>query len=105
MSYCNLLIMRYFKFILRLIIPTTISAILFFAVSFLTWLREITSPRYTMPTAQNQLEVGFPFPFYHQFCMDDCSLRCGWNLEHLLMDCLIFWSLTIMIYLWNMKKR
>ncbi len=52
------------------------------------------------------LEIGFPFKYYKQFQLSgNPSLNSSWNVENLMLDCLITWIIVCGLYLILKRKR
>lgn len=73
-----------------LIKGTFLSVLVFFSVSFLSILFQINSPINRIKDYY-ELEIGFPFMYYHEFFVDCPIPNSGWFLGNLLLDCLITW--------------
>jgi len=96
-----------FKIMLKFLFKVTFqSAILFFAVSFLTVLYGILPDWFNLSRENNyQISIGFPFEYYYQFWLDKISPNHGWNLVYLFYDCLLFWVFTFAIYHFKDKLK
>ncbi len=79
----------------KLIVGTFLSILIFFAASFITVIVAIR--------AHQKLEIGFPFKYYHLFYLrgnnNYYEPQWDWYTNMLFLDCLIFWVVTVGIYL------
>ena len=81
---------------------TLLSILVFFSISFLFVLYRI-SPL-TMGDTYS-LEFGFPFRYYEQFQVrGNPYLNCGWNVKHLILDCLITWIVVCGSFIYKKNK-
>jgi hypothetical protein len=83
------------KFI-DIITGTTLSVLIFSLSLLLCYI--ITVKRHT------NFEMGFPKVFYYQFQID-CEIQHGSDLKALLIDCLLFWILTLVPYTYIKSKK
>ena len=88
--------MRIFK-TRNLIFGTLLSILIFFSVSFITVLTQINSPIHRYEYFEHK--IGFPFKFYHEFMVDCPIPNSGWNINNLILDCLITWIIVTGLYL------
>ena len=77
----------------KLIVGTILSVLVFFSISFVTVLTQINSPLHRI-NDYYELEIGFPFEYYHE-SMVDCPIpNSGWNINNLIIDSVITWILV-----------
>ncbi|MCE2996230.1 MAG: hypothetical protein ACK5RG_04555 [Cyclobacteriaceae bacterium] len=88
--------------VIRMIKASILSALLFFATSFITVLFQINSPWHRQ--TDGDLNIGFPLVYYSQFYTGDVIPHAGWAGGNLLTDIFITWVVTIVLYLWVMKS-
>lgn len=84
---------------------TILSTLVFFSVSFLPFLYKI-SPL-TRGEDSYKLDIGFPFKYYSQFQLrGNDFLNSGWNVNNLVLDCVIYWIVICGLYILikRMKK-
>lgn len=87
----------------RLITGTGFSILVFFSISYLFVLYRI-SPL-TMGNTYD-LEIGFPFIYYHQFQVNNNPyLNSGWMVNNLIYDCLITWTFVTGVYILIKRKK
>jgi len=91
------------KVVKELIKGTILSMLIFFSTSFLTVLFQINSPLNRI-NENYELEIGFPFKYYHEFWVDYPIPNSGWNINNLMLNCGITWIVTIGI-MTLLKKR
>lgn len=85
--------------IAKFIKATLFSVLIFFSVSFITFLLQIAPFNYVTPAEQYHLQIGFPFCYYEQFIMSGSNFpNFGWNSRNLLLDCFITWIVILIIY-------
>ena len=78
---------------------TVYSIVIFFAISFITFLTQIGPINY-QGRAPYKMDIGFPFTFYGQFWLRGSdSPNSGWHINYLFYDCLITWLVVLGIYL------
>lgn len=82
----------------KLIVGTILSVLVFFSISFVTVLTQINSPLHRI-NDNYELKIGFPFEYYHEFMVDSPIPNSGWNVNNLIIDCIIFWILVTGLYL------
>lgn len=91
------------KFIFKV---TFQSVILFFAVSFLTVLYDISLDWFNVPKERAyEINIGFPFQYYERFWVDSDSPNQGWSIVYLFYDCVLFWLFTFVIYYFKDRKN
>ncbi len=88
--------------VIHMIKASILSALLFFAISFITVLFQINSPWHRQ--TDGDLNIGFPLVYYSQFYTGDVIPNAGWVGGNLLIDVFITWIVTIVSYLWIMKS-
>jgi hypothetical protein len=81
----------------KFIIGTFLSILVFFSVSFLTILTQLNSPLKRYERFEHK--IGFPYSYYHEFMVDCPIPNSGWNIKHLIFDCLITWMFVTGLYL------
>lgn len=87
---------------------TSQSAILFFAVSFLTVLYYILPNYFNLPKETRTpygINIGFPFQYYERFWLDIDFPNEGWNFNNLFYNCVLFWLFTFIIYFFKDKAN
>lgn len=90
----NLMIKR--KSIKTFIYNTFLSVLVFFSISFLSVLMQIGPFHYYKNEEQYRLTIGFPFKYYNQFWLKGNDFpNSGWDIRHLIYDCLLTWTITI----------
>lgn len=82
----------------RLVIGTLLSILVFFAVSFLSILGQIAGPL-NGHTPRVRLDVGWPFKYYEEFWAGNPSMNCGWNVQNLVLGCVLTWTAVTGVYL------
>lgn len=82
----------------KLTIATILSILVFFSISFVTVLTQINSPLHRIYDYY-ELEIGFPFRYYHEFMVDCPIPNSGWNINNLILDCAITWIVVTGLYL------
>ncbi|CAG5083207.1 hypothetical protein [Parvicella tangerina] len=88
----------------QILLSTTLSALIFFSVSFLTYLRNIIPFHYLGKDEWYHVEIGFPITFYSEFFLDgNRSPNAGWDEHALLIDILATWLTTLLGYLLFLK--
>ena len=91
------------KFIFKV---TFQSAILFFAVSFLTVLYHILPNYFNFPKESAYgINIGFPFQYYERFWINEDYPNEGWDLKNLFYNCVLFWLLTFVFYFFKDKPK
>jgi len=78
----------------ELIKGTLLSVLIFFSISFITVLTQINSPFHRIE-GNYKLSIGFPFEYYYEFLVELPTPNSGWNVDNLIIDCLITWLITI----------
>lgn len=87
---------------------TFLSVLIFFSISFITFLGQIAPFRYYKEGREfYHLSVGFPLTFYEQFWLRGSELpNFGWRGTNLLLDCAITWLVVTSAYVFlNRPKR
>ncbi len=79
---------------------TLLSILIFFSTSFLTVLFQINSPL-NRREGYSELNIGFPFKYYHEFIVDCPTPNYGWDANNLINDCILIWVLTISVMMIN----
>jgi len=87
------------KLLVKLLIGTLLSMLVFFTVSFFSVIYSIKHDF----VAYN-FHLGFPFEYYYGFWLKD-GFQFGGNFKNLLLDCLICWVIVAGIYLFARRKR
>jgi len=78
---------------------TVYSIVIFFAISFITFLTQI-DPINCKGHAPYKMDVGFPFIYYGQFWLRGSDFpNSGWHINYLFYDCLITWLVVTGIYM------
>jgi len=86
------------KLIKQIFSGTVLSILIFFSLSFLTILFQINSPSNRMRDYY-ELKIGFPFQYYYEFMVDCPIPNSGWDINNLILDCIIIWILVTGLYL------
>jgi hypothetical protein len=90
---------------INLLIGTLFSIVIFFAVSFITFLTQI-GPIHYQGRAPYKMDIGFPFTFYEQFWMRGSDFpNSGWHIDNLFYDCLIIWIVVTGAYVIIQKYK
>lgn len=85
--------------VISILLKSALVAIpIFFAISFLTVLPHLNSPLNRTETLSN-LDIGFPLAYYHEFMVDCPTANSGWNVKNLILDGVIVWLGTFIIFL------
>lgn len=93
------------KFIFKV---TFQSAILFFAVSFLTVLYYILPEAFNLPKETQTpygINIGFPFQYYERFWINEGYPNEGWDVNNLFYDCVLVWLFTFVFYFFKDKAK
>ena len=86
------------KLPIQILKGTIISTLVFFSISFLPFLYKI-SP-FSRGEDLNKLELGFPLRYYYHFQVrGNDFLNSGWDINNLLLDCLIYWVVVCGYYI------
>lgn len=96
------------KLLKNIFAGTFLSILVFFSISFITFLGQIAPFRYYKEGREfYHLSVGFPFTFYEQFWLAGSDLpNSGWRGTNLLPDCFLTWLVVMGMYLFfNRPKR
>lgn len=83
---------------LHLVVGTLLSILVFFSISFLTYLADIDTFN---PAASNELnvDIGFPFTYYAESFRGQSQIPVTWaNSALLLADCAITWIVVALPY-------
>lgn len=89
----------------KIIISTVYSIIAFCVISYIS---VMTSLLLTIgaPSHRPVTNIGFPFKYYYQFwASGNPGPNCGWRLDSFILDFVIVWTLTIIIYLLIERKK
>jgi hypothetical protein len=86
----------------RIVTGTVLSALIFLSISFVTVLLQINSPLHRQ--TNDNLDIGFPIPYYSQFMVDAPIPNSGWEGKNLVFDIFITWTVVTGIYLFLTKK-
>ena len=96
------------KIIKYIFVGTIISVLIFFSISFITILGQISPVHFYKNNEAYQLNVGFPFTYFSQFWVSGSNYpNSGWKGDYLLYDCFLTWLLVTGTYLIlvNRKKK
>lgn len=97
--------MKGINFIKHTLVGTGLSILIFFSISFLTVLSQI-NPLFNIETEDYILEIGFPFVYNVQFCLNGNEYpNTGWTWSHLFYDCLLSWITVTGIYLLVLRRK
>ncbi len=88
----------------KLLISTGLSVLVFFSVSFVTFLAQIHTP-FGHRAEDLRLDIGFPLTYYYEFSVDSCDVLLGWKLNALFADIIITWALTVVLYFLFTQKK
>lgn len=80
----------------KIIIGTILSVLIFFSISFVTVLFQISSPIHRQ--TNGHLDIGFPFIYYSQFMVDGPEPNSGWDGNNLILDILLIWIVATGVY-------
>ncbi|GGZ64822.1 hypothetical protein GCM10008088_27860 [Mesonia mobilis] len=80
-----------------------LSIIVFFSISFLTVLISILTP-VNQTIGFKILKIGFPFTYYEQTLIVN-ELNHSWNMNKLILNCILTWILVNGIYFWRIKIK
>jgi len=78
-----------------LVLGTLVSILLFFSVSFVDILLQLSSPLHRYHDLFHH-RFGFPFVFYEEF-LGDGFIHAGWRGHNLLLDIGIYWSFGMLL--------
>ncbi|PKV51717.1 hypothetical protein ATE84_3815 [Aquimarina sp. MAR_2010_214] len=81
----------------KIICITVLSSLIFLSISFLTVLNFIFT------SDSPEFKIGFPLQYYNRFFTASDELRFSWNIWNLLVDILIVWGITVLVY--YLQKR
>lgn len=89
----------------KIIIGTIYSVIAFCVVSYVSVMTSLFST-IGEPSHRPIANIGFPYKYYYQFWLSgNPGPNCGWRLGNFILDFIIIWTLTIIVYLFiNLKK-
>ena len=88
------------KIIIDVVLGTLLSILVFFSISFITFLDNIGPLHYYGRNEAYHLEIGFPFTYYYEFFLSGgITPNSGWNINHLFYNCLISWIVVTGLYL------
>ena len=83
---------------------TLLSILVFFSISFITVLIQISPLHKHYETYK--LDIGFPFKYYGQFWLSGSTMpNSGWTLSNLFYDCFLTWSVVTVIYFLTQSKK
>jgi hypothetical protein len=90
------------KNIKHFVLGTILSILVFFSICFLHILSQLNP---FIDHNLGRLEIGFPIPFYEQYCSGD-GLLFGWeNGLGFLFDIFIIWAIVCGAYLYAKRKK
>ena len=88
------------------LLGTLLSILVFFSISFITFLTNINPFRYYGINESYHLEIGFPFTYYYEILYSgSISPNTQWNLSYLFYDCLITWVIVTGAYVLTKRLR
>lgn len=88
----------------KILIATFYSVVLFCVISYISVMIPLLSSIGSV-TSKPVTNIGFPFKYYYQFWRYSAdSPNCGWNINYFILDFLIVWILTLMVYLFCNRK-
>lgn len=91
------------RIIKQVFIGTLLSILVFFSISFLTVLFQIHSP--INRELSNDLKIGFPYTYYHEFIVDCPYPNSGWMVNNLSLDCIFTWLIVTIVYVGLQKIK
>lgn len=93
------------KWIAHSLIGTLLSILVFFSISFISFLTQISPLHYYKNGEAYGIKVGFPFTYYEEFLMKGNTYpNAGWAIDHLLIDCLLTWLVVVCIYVFTKTR-
>ncbi len=91
--------------LLNFIIGTLLSALIFFSISFITFLKNINPIHKYNLNETYHLEVGFPYTYYYEFLSSGANVpNSGWKINLLFFDCLLIWVTTVGLFMYLKLK-
>ena len=90
----------------HILLGTLLSILVFFSISFITFLANIGPFRYYGIDEAYHQEIGFPFIYYYEILYSGAiSPNTQWNLNYLFYDCLITWVIVTGAYVLTRRLR
>lgn len=94
------------KWIIDTILGTILSVLLFFSISFITFLTNVNPFHHYAQEELYHLEIGFPFTFYSEFLLNGGIVpNSQWAPMELFYDCLITWVIVTGLYVLIARRR
>lgn len=85
---------------------TILSILVFFSVSFISFLTQVNPLHYYKSSETYKLDIGFPFTFYRQFWLSGSRIpNSGWTLDNLFYDCFITWIVVAGCYMLIQRRK
>lgn len=85
---------------------TLLWILVFFSISFITVLTQISPFHYYREHETYNLAIGFPFKYYEQFWLRGSDIpNSGWFGHHLFYDCMITWLIVAGQYTLYKKRK
>ena len=94
------------KIVIDIFWGTLLSVLVFFSISFLTFLWRVNPLGLYENPPKYKLNIGFPFTYYYEFwlrCSD--APNAGWELKQLFLDILLTWVIVAGLYVLIQKRR
>ena len=87
-------------------VGTILSVLIFFSISFITILGQISPLHYYKKSEAYELKLGFPFTYYNQFWVSGNNYpNSGWKGDYLLYDGFLTWFLVTGIYFMFVNRK
>lgn len=84
---------------------TFYSIIAFCVVSYISVMTSLLSSVGKLST-KPVANLGYPFKYYYQFWLKGNGFpNCGWRVKNFILDCVIIWLITVIIYFILKRKK